>query len=354
MFDIAVHILAFLLGAILVVSTLLAAVQTFVLPRSARVFLAAIVFRTVDMLFFRWRVNRAKTFEQQDKIMALYAPIALLCVPAVWIAFIILGYMPMFWAVGVTPWREALITSGSSLLTLGFARPEGPAAIVLVFSEATIGLGFVALLIAYLPTMYGAFSKREAAVTMLDTYAGTPPSAVVLLQRAYRIRGIDTLGQLWDDWTHLFGEIEESHSSLAVLVFFRSPRPERSWITAAGAVMDACALLNSAVEAPFDARAALCIRSGYLSLRHIADFFQVKHNNDPNFPQDPICISREEFDEAYDELADSGVPMKPNRDQAWQDFAGWRVNYDAVLLALARLVRAPYAQWSSDRALLDT
>jgi hypothetical protein len=45
------------------------------------------------------------------------------------------------------------------------------------------------------------------------------------------------------------------------------------------------------------------------------------------------------------------VPLKPDADQAWRDYAGWRVNYDTVLLALAGLAMAPYAQWSSDRSL---
>ena len=34
------------------------------------------------------------------------------------------------------------------------------------------------------------------------------------------------------------------------------------------------------------------------------------------------------------------------------DFAGWRVNYDEVLLFLANTTAAPYAPWSSDRGSL--
>ena len=49
-------------------------------------------------------------------------------------------------------------------------------------------------------------------------------------------------------------------------------------------------------------------------------------------------------------MAGAGVPLKADRDQAWRDFAGWRVNYDIVLLSLARLTQAPAAPWSSDRS----
>jgi hypothetical protein len=181
--------------------------------------------------------------------------------------------------------------------------------------------------------------------------AGSPPSAIELILRYHRIHGLDRLNVLWVQWEQWFADIEESHTSLAALVFFRSPQPDHSWVTASGAVLDAAALLRSTVDAPRDAQADLCIRAGYLALRRIAAFFQIPYNANPR-PDDPISISRVEFDAAYDELAQNGVPLIPDRDQAWRDFAGWRVNYDAVLLSLAALTMAPYALWSSDRSLL--
>ena len=65
---------------------------------------------------------------------------------------------------------------------------------------------------------------------------------------------------------------------------------------------------------------------------------------------DPISITRAEFDEVIHKLEEAGVPIKADREQAWKDFAGWRVNYDRVLLVLCTLVMAPQAPWSSDRA----
>ena len=52
------------------------------------------------------------------------------------------------------------------------------------------------------------------------------------------------------------------------------------------------------------------------------------------------------------EAAEAGVPLKADLEQAWRDFAGWRVNYDRVLLALAALTMAPHAPWSSDRSMI--
>jgi hypothetical protein len=132
-------------------------------------------------------------------------------------------------------------------------------------------------------------------------------------------------------------------------VFFRSPRPDRSWVTATGAVLDAAALARSALDIPADPRADLCIRAGFLMLRSIADFFRFPYHPDPHYPAQPISISRAEFEAACAELAEQGVPLKGDRDQAWQDFAGWRVNYDETLLALARFTMAPPSPWTGER-----
>lgn len=211
----------------------------------------------------------------------------------------------------------------------------------------------MALLIAYLPTMYTAFSRRENAVTRLAVRAGEPPSAVNMLLRFNRLQRLnkqDLMDEIWIDWEIWFSELEESHTSLAALVFFRSPQPDHSWVTAAGTVLDAASLSASVLDVPLNPRVNLCIRAGFIALRRIADFFEVEYNEDATFPADPISISRMEFDEAYDILVADGVAVKADREQAWQDFAGWRVNYDRVLLALARMTMAPYAMWSSDRS----
>jgi hypothetical protein len=243
---------------------------------------------------------------------------------------------------------EAFTISGSSAFTLGFAAlPDLPTRI-LAFTEAAVGLFLVALLISYLPTIYSAFSKRETAVTLLEVRAGSPPSAVTLLERFFRLHREHHFEEFFTEWERWFGEVEETHTSLAALGLFRSPRSTRSWVTASGAVLDSAALIASVVETEREAQEDLCIRAGYLALRHICDFFLIPYNPDPN-ADTPISVSRAEFDEACDHLAAAGVPLKADRERAWRDFAGWRCNYDEPLLALAELTLAPVAPWSSDR-----
>lgn len=344
-----IQVIVFALGLLIVVSTLLSAVKTVVLPRGANVILTRMVFIGVNFLF-RFRTRKAKTYEELDGLMAMFAPLALLCLPIVWVVSVALGYTLMYWGAGVQSVEKAILLSGSTVFTLGIEPPPDFFTTILAYSEALLGLGIIALLIGYLPTIYGIFSRREALVSMLEVRAGSPPSAVEMISRAHRIHGLAYLTDLWRQWEVWFVEVEESHTSLASVNFFRSPQGQRSWITAAGAILDGAALVTSAVDIPQTPQAQLCIRAGYLCLRHIADFFYIPYDPAPK-PTDPISITREEFDEAYDQLKQTGVPMREDREKAWHDFVGWRVNYDTVLLALAALLIAPYAPWSSDRSL---
>ena len=121
-------------------------------------------------------------------------------------------------------------------------------------------------------------------------------------------------------------------------------------MTASGSVLDAASLFLSSVQVSGDtAPAQLCIRAGTLSLRAVSEFFGIDFDPDPA-PDDPISITRDEYDGAIHQLERAGVPLKADREEAWRSFAGWRVNYDTVLLALAGFTQAPYAPWSSDRS----
>ena len=336
------------LGALVVVIVLDAAIRTFVLPRGVTVTLTRIISRLSRGLF-DLIARPSNTYEQRDRIMALYAPFTLLLYPTVWLASIFGAFILVFWSVEAVPWGEAVRLSGSALFTLGFDTPKNLAPIFLSFLEAALGLGLLAMLISYLPTIYSSFSRREIAVGQLAVRAGTPPSAVEMIIRAHRTGFSDRLDPLWETWEVWFVEIEETHTSLGILSFFRSPHANRSWVTASGAVLDAAALRLAVLETPWTPDAATCIRAGYLALRGIADLFGVPYDADPA-PGDPISIAQSEFIEVYERFVEAGVPVKADREQAWRDFAGWRVNYDTVLLTLAGLVMAPYAPWSSDRS----
>ena len=346
--DIVIHALAFLVGLAVVARTVFGAIRTIVLPRGSNDGVTRLVFLVTGWAFARL-AGPGQPYRHRDRVLAYYAPISLIVLPAVWLVLVWLGYAGMYWAIGTGSVGETLRLSGSSLLTLGSVTSGLPLATALEFSEAAVGLLLLALLISYLPTIYSAFSRRELLVNMLEVRADSPPSAVVMLTRFHRLHGLDALHEQWVRWEQWFSELEETHSSLPVLVFYRSQQPDHSWVNAAGAVMDSAALTRAAVDIPMDVQADLAIRAGYLALRRIADFFYIRYDPEPR-PTDPISIDRPRFDRALDVLASAGIPLRADRDQAWRDFSGWRVNYDTVLRALEQLTTAPVSWWERPMA----
>ncbi len=323
-------------------ATLGSAVRTVVVPRGEQVVIARAVFTALRSVFFRGT----------ESTKARFAPVSLLTLPMVWGAGVWVGLSATFWSLGVTPYRDALVLSGSSLTTLGFRTTDDLPTLILAIFEGLVGLGLVALLISFLPTLYAAFSRREVSVAKLDlrSRGDGVASPASLLIRTHLINGLDQITETWSEWEDWFVEVEESHTSFPMLVFFRSPDPARSWIVSAGIALDAAALYHSTLDHPRAPRAALMIRTGTLALRRIADFFGFEHVADPS-AGDPISVTREEYDVVYEQLQDAGVAVRPDRDQAWKDFAGWRVNYDTVLITLAAFVDPPPAPWISDRSI---
>jgi len=231
--EVAVAVVVFALGAAAVLGTLGSAVRTVVLPRGVPARLGSLVFVVVGRLF-RLRLGRSATWQRRDAVMAGLAPTALLTLVVVWLTITQLGYTAMFWALGAHPPQEAFTHSVSSLTTLGFSQPGDLPSVVLAFTEAGIGLTLLAMLITYLPSLYAAFAKREAAVALLEVRADSPPFGAAMLERYARIGWLGGLTAIWDQWETWFVEVEESHTSFAALVYFRSPQPDHSWITAAG------------------------------------------------------------------------------------------------------------------------
>ena len=203
--------------------------------------------------------------------------------------------------------------------------PHMPLAVV----EAGLGMMIIALLIRYLPTMYSAFSAREAAVNQLDVRAGTPP-LVQAFVTVYLDRQADraecVLAGVGDPAT----QISEPHMTLPALVFFRSPRADHLWIMAVGSALNTAAFVRSTVDVPHDPQVILCIRAGFRCLRSIGDDFAIDYPRIPRDPATPISITRADDDAVYDKLLAIGAPLHADREQARRDFAGWRVNYDAA------------------------
>ncbi len=335
-------------GSLAVAWVLWSAIRTVVVPRGESVWLSRKVFLVVREVF-EFAGRRTRSYEGYDRIMARYAPTSLILLPAAWALIVLISFVPMYWALRGRA-RGARPSSPAARRSRRSASP-GPAASAPTSSASCrrpSGCSSSPCSSATCPAIYGAFSRREASVMKLEVRAGSPPSAEEFLIRVHRIRGLEYFATQWEEWENWFVEIEESHTSQPSLPFFRSTRTQSSWITSAGTVMDT-AVAHGVVprrraEPPGPDHDALRLPrpAGHLHR------FRLPYDPDPA-PDDPISIDRAEYDELMDRLVDAGLPVKQDLDQAWRDFAGWRVNYDETLLRICALVSAPPAPWSSDR-----
>lgn len=331
---------------------LLSVLRTVVLPRAVPARLARFTFLAVrSLLLLRLRVHGAD-YETRDRVFALQAPLGLFAQLLAWSVLLVLYFAVIFWALdpsGLTHASvvQAIELSGSSMVTLGIDHPSGLARHLLAFAAAGVGLTLLALVITYLPSLYGAFSRREALITKLVVRAGTPPSGVSLLRRTWELHRFEQLDEVWDSWENWFIEVGESHTTFPQLGFYRSPHPRNHWVLSAEAVLDGAALFMTTCDVADRSRSEMCVDAGVNALVAIAQFLGI-----PRHPPEPeaeaeILLPRELFDRARKELADAGVPVLDDVETAWRDFRRVRYRYEPLIAVLGRMTDAPRSEWSS-------
>ena len=230
------------------------------------------------------RMGNSKVREQ---CYSIYGPGSLLLLLVVWAVLLVTGFALLFFALG-TPFADALggpgrlrtdlYVSGTTLFTLGLGDvlPRSLAARGLIVVESGTGLGFVALVIGYLPVLYGAFSRREVSVALLDGRAGSPPTSAELLRRHAFTGGQETLAVLLVEWERWAAELLESHVSYPILCYYRSQHDNQSWLSALTAVLDTCALLISVVPGAASRQAQLTFAMGRHALVDLGHVFHLE------------------------------------------------------------------------------
>jgi hypothetical protein len=347
---ILLQIIVFLLGLGIALITIFSAIKQTVLPGRKKVRLTRFVFRNTFRLF-RFMALRMPSDQARNATIAFYAPLSVMLLPLTWVILLMIGFTMMYWGVSEASLETALSLSGAALTTEGFLAPKGIAQTTLYIVAGIIGLGIVGLLITFLPTIYSIYSQREEVVTHIAFRFGSPPSGVKVLAQAYRLGLAQELDEFWHPWEDWFTDMAETHISNSEVIFYRSSQPGTSWITTAGAILDASALFSSTVNRKEVPWLTLCFQAGCRALRDIAVDVGIPPDStlDPNAS---IHVTRAEYDTACEQLSSAGVPLKADRDESWSAFVRKRSQYDIPLIALAQMVYAPEAPWSSDRKLV--
>jgi hypothetical protein len=345
----AVDALSVAAGVVLLAATSLSVLWTLVVPRATPSRLAEGVVAAVRWAFLGV-ARLLPDYRRRDRVLAMLPPVALLTLLTAWLALLTVGFALLAAPLTASGTGATITSAATSVLGLEYTDSSaGLRAITLlaVFS----GVIVVALLIGYLPTLYDAFSSREELVSLLDSRAGSPAWGVEVLLRATRDDALADLPTLFGEWERWAAAVGESHSSYPILIAFRSQDPARSWVIALLAVLDAAAL-HVALRPDDDTLAArLCLRTGYMALRSVAATAGIEVDDDPR-PEDPIELSRDEFEAGVRTLIAAGYRPQRELEAAWPHFHGWRVNYEHAATALADRIVAPPAPWSGPRTHL--
>ena len=340
--------LAFVAGVVVVGLTATNVVFTMVLPR--RPFgidrLTLVVARVVRRAFVSLS-RLATTYEGKDAILAPAGPTVLVVQLITWAAGFTLGY-GLLVASQHQSFGDGLLQAVAALFTVGTLHAGGPAVVAVDVAAGSMWAVVVALQIAYLPTIYGAFSRREAEVALLESRAGLPAWGPEVLIRQHLVGILDTLPELYGSWEAWAADVAESHTTYPVLLLFRSPEPWYSWVLGILAVMDAAAIHLAAAPSSAGSRARLCLRMGFTLLDRIGLSLGWRIDPDPD-PDGPIELTYEEYAEAIAMLTDAGFPLERTAEESWPDFVGWRVNYEPAAYRLAARLFAPPAPWSGAR-----
>lgn len=336
------HALPLIAGIACLFFVLLDAFETVILPRRATGrFRFTRIFYRLTWLPWRWAAVRVPHPRKRETLLSFYGPLSLVLLIGAWAASLILGYSLIYYAFpggfidprGPShPWLTDLYASGTTIFTLGLGDVVPQTLLIrsLVVTEAGIGLGFVALVIGYFPVLYGAFSRREVNIALLDARAGSPPTASELIRRHSFEGGTHALVVLLEEWERWSAELLESHISYPLLCLFRSQHTSQSWLSAITAILDTCALLIAGVQEESARQAQLT----FAMARHaLVDLSQV-------FSQAPVTnvpdrLPPEQFRALYDQLCQTGVRVCRDQ-QSSARLTEMRSLYEPYAVALSR------------------
>ncbi len=359
------HVVAMTFGAGFCLGVVLDAFQTIILPRRpAGRFRITRLFYVMTWQPWCWMADRAPR-RVREQIYSIYGPISLLLLLVLWAVLLVMGFAlvylgsgspftdPMHVANRLPDWlnhlRTCVYVSGTTLFTLGLGdvTPQNHLARAVVVVECGTGLGFVALVIGYLPVLYQAFSRREVSVAMLDARAGSPPTATELLRRHGFEGGQEELRLLLSEWERWSAEILESHISYPILCYYRSQHDNQSWLAALIAILDTCALLITTIDGPTVRQAQLTFAIARHALIDLGHVFHVESWPDAASAEFPERLPAEVFNRLCDALGE--IQMRLCGDPAtMRRLTAIRQLYEPHAAALADYLRMPLPLWVAE------
>jgi hypothetical protein len=339
-----VHTAAWIVGLILVIFILRDVFNALMVPgRVKRPFRFVPVYFRATWGLWTAVGRRLSNEEKRERLLSVYGPFAMLCLLALWAGGLLIAFGLLQFGVGPGVGGDVfgyLYASGARIFTLGAETPLNGSAVykALVIIEAGTGLGFITMVITYLPVLYQLFARREAHVILLDERAGAPVCATSLIRNHARLNAMDRLDALLATWEQWSAELLESHVSYPMLSYYRSQHSDHSWLAAMAVVMDTCALCMAGAGGfdEFQAERTFAMCAG--ALRSISDVLAIpppKHYYD-RLPQTA-------FSTLAERLWQSGLAT--DEGDVWGRLSKLRNSYEPLLAAIAEYFVVELPAW---------
>lgn len=392
---------ATIFGLFLFIVTTISILRTIVVPRALTSLIADAISRSVTGIH-RIIAYRFKTYVKQDSVLAWVGPMIIVSQIITWLILYLISYGLWIYGLGGNNFVDAFREAGSSLFTLGFAGTPDFGPTILAFMAAATGPIVIALLIGFLPTIYGSYIDREVDVSLLGVSGGQPSWGPELLARLTLNGQIDDIPNRMNAWTKWFGDLRLTHTTYQVLVHIRSASPYRHWVIASIATLDAAAMQLALTKTLPRAECAQTIIHGTQTLEsmYAALFVRKKFLKELPFVGRLLAasgpaprslkqfegynrgtvaveqaatadtvrgfsaeavrmmrqgeksvteLSKQEFTDAVNMLKRAGYPIEVDLDTAWAQFSVTRARYEYVAYQLAYTLDVVPAPWSGRR-----
>lgn len=347
-----------LLGILCLLVVLLDAFQTIILPRRAagRLRLTRI-FYILTWIPWRFVALRIHHPRKRETALSFYGPLSLIFLLVVWACGMVFGFSLIYYALG-NPFNDAsqslgylsgLYVSGTSFFTLGLGDvlPRGEAARALLTIEGGTGFGFLAIVMGYFPVLYGAFSRREVSISLLDARAGSPPTAAELMRRHSFDGAENALASLLSEWERWSAELLESHISYTLLCYFRSQHTNQSWLSALTAILDTSSLLIAGVQGHEARQAQLTFAMARHAMVDLAQVFSIAPKQNM-----PDRLPKERYEQLYQMLCQGGVSVCRDG-QSYERLRDLRGLYEGYAAALSEHLSMPLPPWIAEQPRKD-
>lgn len=352
------RLLLLVVGLALIAVMLWDGFETIVLPRtvSRQLRLARLYFRgtwAVWALIGGWFRRESA----RERFLAIYGPLSLIGLLLVWALGLVVGFALLHSAAGsqlVThdgaraTFLDDLYMSGTTFFTLGLGDvyPTAGMSRFLTVAEGGTGFGLLAVVIAYFPVLYQSFSRREARLTLLDAWAGSPPAGAEVLRRLAEAGDLDALQPFLKDWEYWSSEVLESHISYPIVAFFRSQHQRQSWVSALTCVLDVSALVIVGIEGvpTWQAQVTFAIaRHAAVDLSQVLGAAPDGHE---------VRLPPEELARLRSQLGEVGLRLRASP-EAETHLASLRRSYEPYVRGLARVLMMPLPRWTHSTRVRD-